>query len=182
MGTAAFSRTFLWIPSWEALGATMTLPATFCRYAIATQSWRARVERLAKDEAGLPPVDLFQIGDAYFVNDGNHRCRSCVRWAIATIEAYVTPVHSRVPLSPEVQPKDLILKAELADFLDCTRIDFLRPVADITVTSPGAYADLLKHIECTIISWGLTKSAKSPGRKLSPLIRHCFFSCDRGYS
>jgi hypothetical protein len=33
----------------------------------------ARVELLANDSAGLPPVDLFQIGDVYFVNDGNHR-------------------------------------------------------------------------------------------------------------
>jgi hypothetical protein len=107
----------------------------------------ARVERLARDEVGLPPVDLFQIGDAYFVNDGNHRVSVARQMGHSHIEAYVTPVHSRVPLSPEVQPRDLILKAELADFLDCTRIDFLRPDADITVTSPGAYADLLKHIQ-----------------------------------
>jgi hypothetical protein len=107
----------------------------------------SRVERLAKDEVGLPPVDLFQIGDAYFVNDGNHRVSVARQMGHSHIEAYVTPVHSRVPLSPEVQPRDLILKSELADFLDCTRIDFLRPNADITVTSPGAYADLLKHIQ-----------------------------------
>jgi hypothetical protein len=107
----------------------------------------ARVERLAKDEVGLPPVDLFQIGDAYFVNDGNHRVSVARQMGHSHIEAYVTPVQSRVPLSPEVQPKDLILKAELAEFLECTRIDFLRPGVDITVTSPGAYADLLKHIQ-----------------------------------
>ncbi|HEY5954773.1 MAG TPA: hypothetical protein VIT18_10420, partial [Terrimicrobiaceae bacterium] len=29
----------------------------------------AKVELLAKDDLGLPPVDLFQIGDVYFVND-----------------------------------------------------------------------------------------------------------------
>jgi hypothetical protein len=77
----------------------------------------ARVELLANDSAGLPPVDLFQIGDVYFVNDGNHRV-SLRRWATATSKPT-----SRVfiPESDfaEVQPGH-ILKAELADFLECT--------------------------------------------------------------
>ena len=107
----------------------------------------AQVELLANEGAGLPPVELFQIGDAYFVNDGNHRVSVARQSGHTHIEAYVTNVQTRVPLSPEVQPKDLILKSELADFLECTRLDFLRPEADITVTSPGAYADLMKHIE-----------------------------------
>ena len=70
----------------------------------------ARVERLAKDEVGLPPVDLFQIGDAYFVNDGNHRVSVARQMGHSHIEAYVTHVHSRVPLSPEVQPKGSYLE------------------------------------------------------------------------
>jgi nucleotide-binding universal stress UspA family protein len=122
----------------------------------------AKVERLAHDTAGLPPVDLFQIGDVYFVNDGNHRVSVARQMGHSHIEAYVTKVHSRVPLSPNVQPKDLILKAEHADFLECTRIDFLRPGADITVTSPGAYADLLKHIEVHHYFMGLDQKREVP--------------------
>ncbi len=122
----------------------------------------AKVERLANDERGLPPVDLFQIGDVYFVNDGNHRVSVARQMGHSHIEAYVTNVHSRVPLSPNVQPKDLILKAELADFLECTRIDSLRPGADITVTSPGAYADLLEHIEVHRYFMGLDQKREVP--------------------
>jgi len=122
----------------------------------------ARVELLANDSAGLPPVDLFQIGDVYFVNDGNHRVSVARQMGHSHIEAYVTNVHSRVPISPEVQPRDLILKAELADFLECTRLDFLRPQADITVTSPGAYADLLKHIEVHHYFMGLDQKREVP--------------------
>src|SRR4030095_8602953 len=33
----------------------------------------ARVERLAKDEVGLPSVDLLQIGGAHFVTGRHHR-------------------------------------------------------------------------------------------------------------
>jgi nucleotide-binding universal stress UspA family protein len=107
----------------------------------------ATVELLSKGESGLPPVELFQIGDVYFVKDGNHRVSVARQNGQSHIEAYVTPVHTRVPLSPDIQPDDLILKSELADFLDTTRLDSLRPGADITVTSPGAYADLMKHID-----------------------------------
>jgi hypothetical protein len=122
----------------------------------------ARVEILANQSAGLPPVELFQIGDAYFVNDGNHRVSVARQNGHSHIEAYVTNVHTRVPLSPEVQAKDLILKSELADFLECTRLDFLRPGADVTVTSPGAYADLIKHIEVHQYFMGLDQKREVP--------------------
>ena len=122
----------------------------------------ARVELLANESTGLPPVELFQIGDAYFVNDGNHRVSVARQSGHTHIEAYVTDVHTRVPLSPGIQAKDLILKSELADFLECTRLDFLRPGADITVTSPGAYADLMKHIEVHHYFMGLDQKREIP--------------------
>ncbi|HEY5706036.1 MAG TPA: universal stress protein [Terrimicrobiaceae bacterium] len=122
----------------------------------------ARVELLSQESAGLPPVELFQIGDAYFVNDGNHRVSVARQNGHTHIEAYVTNVHTRVRLSPEIQPKDLILKSELADFLEYTRLDFLRPEADMTVTSPGAYADLSKHIEVHHYFMGLDQKREIP--------------------
>ena len=122
----------------------------------------AKVEQLAKGETGLPPVELFQIGDVYFVNDGNHRVSVARQNGHSHIEAYVTPVHTRVPLSPEIQPDDLILKSELADFLECTRLDSLRSGSDITVTSPGAYADLLKHIQVHHYFMGLDQKREVP--------------------
>jgi nucleotide-binding universal stress UspA family protein len=122
----------------------------------------ARVELLANEGAGLPPVELFQIGDAYFVSDGNHRVSVARQSGHTHIEAYVTEVHTRVPLSPQIQAKDLILKSELADFLERTRLDFLRPEADITVTSPGAYADLMKHIEVHHYFMGLDQKREVP--------------------
>jgi nucleotide-binding universal stress UspA family protein len=122
----------------------------------------AKVELLTNEDTGLPPVDLFQIGDAYFVNDGNHRVSVARQKGHTHIEAYVTPVHTRVPLSPDIQPDELILKSELADFLECTRLDYLRPNADISVTSPGAYADLLNHIEVHHYFMGLDQKRDVP--------------------
>ena len=104
-------------------------------------------------------------------------CRSRARWAIATSKP-TSRLSSRGFRSRlRVQPKDLILKAELAEFLECTRIDFLRPGVDITVTSPGAYADLLKHIKVAPLFHGLDEKREVPWEEaVSPLVRHGVFS------
>jgi nucleotide-binding universal stress UspA family protein len=96
---------------------------------------------------GLPPIDVYQIGEVYFVLDGNHRVSVARQLGATHIEAYVTEFNTKVPLSPDVQPDDLILKAEYVDFLEHTRLDQLRPGADLSVTVPGQYRVLEEHIE-----------------------------------
>lgn len=95
---------------------------------------------------GVPPVELYRIGDAYFVKDGNHRVSVARQLGAKSIQAYVTPVHARVGLSPDDDPDDLIIKAEYAAFLEETGLDTLRPHADLRVTVPGRYEALLEHV------------------------------------
>lgn len=97
-------------------------------------------------QAGVPPVDLYRIGDAYFVKDGNHRVSVARQLGAKSIHAYVTPVHARVALSPDDDPDDLIIKSEYASFLEDTGLDVLRPDAELHVTVPGQYKELLEHI------------------------------------
>jgi nucleotide-binding universal stress UspA family protein len=96
---------------------------------------------------GLPPIDVFKVGEAYFVIDGNHRVSVARQMGATHIQANVTEIETRVPLSPDVQPDELILKAEYTNFLEVTRLDELRPEADLNITVPGRYATLLEHIE-----------------------------------
>lgn len=96
---------------------------------------------------GLPPVDLYKIGDAYFVNDGHHRISVAREVGANKIQAHVTEIRSRVPLSPDTTPDDLIIGAEYVSFLEATSLDMLRPDADLTVTCAGQYDVLLEHIE-----------------------------------
>ncbi len=110
------------------------------------QRW-AGVQLAATGLVGLPPIDVYQIGDVYFVLDGNHRVSVARGLGATHIEAYVTEVHSKVPLTPEVRPDDLIIKARYADFLERTHLDELRPGADLAVTVPGQYRVLEKQIE-----------------------------------
>lgn len=106
-----------------------------------------RVESASAGLAGLPPVQVYQIGQVYFVLDGNHRVSVARQQSRKFVMADVTEIHAKIPLSPDVQPDDLIIKAEAADFLEATGLDEACPGADLAVSVPGQYAKLENHIE-----------------------------------
>ncbi len=98
-------------------------------------------------EGGLPPIEAYQIGEVYFVHDGNHRISRSTTGA-TVVEAYVTRVNVDVELTPDIQPDELILKAEYADFLAKTHLDRLRSLReDFQVTAPGKYEQLVEQID-----------------------------------
>jgi nucleotide-binding universal stress UspA family protein len=105
-----------------------------------------RVRRAMESAIGLPPIEVYQIGDAYFILDGHHRASIAREFGSKFIQAYVRVVHTRVPISPTDQPEDIILKAEYSDFLKKTGVDDLLPSADLKVTTPGSYEKLVEHI------------------------------------
>jgi len=122
----------------------------------------ARVRAAVTDMRGLPPIEVYQIDQAYFVLDGNHRVSVARQLGATHIQAYVTEVHTKVPLSPDVQPDDLIVKAEYADFLEHTSLDQLRPESDLSVTVPGRYQALKEHIEVHRYFMGLEQKREIP--------------------
>jgi nucleotide-binding universal stress UspA family protein len=111
---------------------------------------------------GTPPVDLYRIGDAYFVRDGNHRVSVARQLGAKFIQAYVTPVYARVPLAADASPDDLIVAEEHAAFLERTELDVLRHGADVRTTIPGSYARLLDHIEVHRYFMGLDEDREVP--------------------
>jgi nucleotide-binding universal stress UspA family protein len=106
----------------------------------------ARVRLGVENLEGLPPIDTYKVGDVYFVLDGHHRVSVARELGAKTIEGFVTPVYTHVPLSPGDHPDDLILKSEYDEFLARTHLDDLRPGANLLVTAPGQYQQLLEHI------------------------------------
>jgi nucleotide-binding universal stress UspA family protein len=107
----------------------------------------ANVELANYGSQGLPPIEAYQIDEVYFVSDGNHRVSVAKQLGATQIQAYVTEVHTRVPLTPDVRPEDLILKSEYTDFFEHTNLDQVRPDADLAVTEPGQYEQLEEHIQ-----------------------------------
>lgn len=95
---------------------------------------------------GLPPIRVYQLGDAYFVLDGNHRVSIARQMGIETVEAYVTEIRAKVNLSPDDTPEEIILKEEYAAFLDETNVDQIIPDVDLRLTFPGLYPILQEHI------------------------------------
>jgi nucleotide-binding universal stress UspA family protein len=111
---------------------------------------------------GLPPIELYQIGDAYFVKDGHHRISVARDSGAAFVEAYVTEVRSRVPLEADADLETLLLKEEYADFLERTNLDRNRPDSNIVVTESGQYPRILEHIDVHRYYLGLERNRELP--------------------
>jgi len=105
-----------------------------------------RVREVTEKE-GVPPIEVYQIGEAYFVADGNHRVSVARQMGATHIEAYVTEVSSPVALTPDARPEDIILEARHLEFLQHTHLDQLRPDAELRASEPSAYDTLQRHIE-----------------------------------
>jgi nucleotide-binding universal stress UspA family protein len=113
------------------------------------QRW-ARVKAVT-DKEGIQAIDVYKVGEVYFVLDGNHRVSIARREGMEFIDANVIDVKTPVPLTPDTQPDDLIIKAEYAEFLEQTHLSELRPNVDVTLTAPGQYKKLMEQIQIQLI-------------------------------
>lgn len=115
------------------------------RASIDPERW-TRIEQL-QGRASLPAIDVFKVGEVYFVRDGNHRVSVARSRSQKTIPARVIEIPTRVPLTADTAPDDLILKSGYAEFLEKTSLDRLCPGQRIELTVAGGYRSLLQHIE-----------------------------------
>ena len=113
------------------------------------QRW-ANVKAVALDPLGegLKPVEVYKVSDVYFVLDGNHRVSIARQEGWKTIEAHVIEIQTDIPLTPDVKPEELIVKAEYASFLEQTGLNKIREPVDLRLTTPGGYQKLLDET-CT---------------------------------
>ncbi|GGK22506.1 transcriptional regulator [Deinococcus malanensis] len=95
----------------------------------------------------LPPIQVYKVGDKYFVKDGNHRTSVARRQGQKYIDADV--IELSVAFAPDQNDtlRDLIIKGEYARFLKNTGLPQLVPHhRSICFTTPGRYEKLLEHI------------------------------------
>jgi hypothetical protein len=104
------------------------------------------IDRAMLDSVSLPPIELYKIGEIYFVRDGNHRVSVARQIGQVDIDAYVTELMVDVPLAPTLATHDLLLKEEYSDFLEWTALHDLRPDERIEFSELGGYLDLVRHI------------------------------------
>ncbi|MCB1056948.1 MAG: hypothetical protein KDD11_15720, partial [Acidobacteria bacterium] len=108
------------------------------------QRWE-RLARLADGPVGFPPVDLYQVGDAYFVVDGHHRISVLQSLGAPSVEAHVKEFLTPVPLAPEDSIEGVILRRGQADFLEATGL-VPKDERELLVTVGDGYERLLDHI------------------------------------
>jgi hypothetical protein len=113
---------------------------------------RERWERLALAQRrgeSIPPIDVYQVGDLYFVQDGHHRVSIALAMGQKTIDAYVTEIRTAVPAKGIQHRSDLLFKSYEQLFRSRVK---LPPEAytKIKVTDPWSYAELSEAVE----AWG----------------------------
>jgi hypothetical protein len=113
---------------------------------------RERWERLALAQRRgepMPPIDVYKVGDLYFVRDGHHRVSIALALGQTTIDAYVTEVKTTVPAKGIRRRGDLVLKGDERLFLE--RVP-LPPDArqKISFSDPWSYTELSEAVE----AWG----------------------------
>jgi hypothetical protein len=122
------------------------------RFRPTTGRVRERWERLAlaqrRGEA-IPPIDVYRIGDMYFVQDGHHRVSIAIATGAKTIEAYVTEVLTQIPATGILGRRDLLVKNYERLFRERVPLP-PAALAKITVTDPWSYAELGETVE----AWG----------------------------
>ncbi len=107
--------------------------------------WQS-VNRAFYQEISLPPVVLYKVGQVYFVVDGHHRVSVARQRGQIYIEAEVRECATRVNLTADIRPEDLIILESKVQFLERTSLDTLRPGANIKLTIPDGFDRMLEHI------------------------------------
>lgn len=94
----------------------------------------------------LPPIDVYGVGDSYFVIDGHRRVSVARALGRKSIPARVIEIRTRAPVPKTLDPGGLLRMAEYAAFLEETQLDRLRPDARLEVSRLGRYDELMAHI------------------------------------
>lgn len=67
----------------------------------------SRVYAAIQSMEGVPPIELYKVGEVYFVRDGNHRVSVAHQLGYKTIQAQVTELPTSVELKPGMSADEL---------------------------------------------------------------------------
>jgi hypothetical protein len=108
--------------------------------------WR-RIDEIMHRAEELPPISLYKIGDAYFVQDGNHRVSVARQRGVEMIDAEVIELRSRVPVDSALTARDLLHKLEHRRLLERLPIDRVLPEIEVEFSDVADYRRLATYIE-----------------------------------
>jgi hypothetical protein len=108
-----------------------------------------RVDQAHIKDIALPAIQIYEIGGAYFVRDGNHRVSVARSQGMEIIDAEVTSLSSEISITPGMtadELRDALVKYEKKIFYEKTDFGELTGDGDLDFTTPGRYDVIYNHI------------------------------------
>jgi hypothetical protein len=102
---------------------------------------------LLVDGSGWPPIDLYRIGDVYFVKDGNHRVSVARQMEMDYIEAHVWEYPEEVQISADDEIDDVLIRFHNRILMETTGLAERYPEHGICFTTPGQHVEMFAQIE-----------------------------------
>jgi hypothetical protein len=113
--------------------------------------WERIAEAMRRGEP-MPPVDLYAVGEVYFVKDGHHRVSVARALGHDVIDAKVTEVITRVPAARDLLRADLPLKSHERVFRERVPLPVeARP--RVRPSDPWKFASLAEAVEAWAFRW-----------------------------
>jgi hypothetical protein len=78
--------------------------------------------------------------------DGHHRVSVAREQGQEYIEAEVRECTTKINITPDLKPEDLVILGEKVDFLERTHLDQLRPRSRVRLTIVGGFDRMAEHI------------------------------------
>ena len=109
----------------------------------------ARIDAVARafPTGDFPPIQVVQVDRAYFAVDGHKRVAAARALGVELIDAHVTTLVSRHPVTAETMPEDLVLLEACERFLRDSGLGEARPDARVDVRSAESYHELLEAVK-----------------------------------
>ena len=109
---------------------------------------RSRMRRMreAFERDEMPPIEVYEVSDFYFVVDGHHRVALARELGAEFIDAQVTQVRASHRLADGVDFQQLIHTEQHRIFKERSRLLVHHPEAVIEFSRPTGYADLLEIV------------------------------------
>jgi hypothetical protein len=108
-----------------------------------------RIDLARIRDIALPAIQLYEIGGAYFVRDGNHRVSVARSQGVEALDAEVTSLSSEIVIKPGMttdELRDAVIGYEKKIFYEKTGFGELTGDQDLDFTTPGRYDVIYNHI------------------------------------
>lgn len=116
--------------------------------------WKS-ISKARYQDIELPPIEVYKLGEVYFVKDGNHRVSVAREREQDFIDAYVIEIEVPIAVTPDMELDEILARKDYARFLQQAGFRKLLPDVDLQLSFSGEYPRLLKHIETH--RWFLSK-------------------------